>query len=504
MKPKTRLENGVRVNIADNTLASPSTDTQAKALANLSTAITLDDLKPVKPMTAPVQPPNTGATSLLGAIESSTNQFTENLKLKREAAQKPYEDIRSLFADELAGQKGEVSRTAKEYSREGGVDTIQTELDDINTQIRNEQRALTNELRRLEKNPQGLFGGALNDAMDDAERKSLQKQADLSVIQQGIQGRFDSAKAIADRAVAAQLEGQKNRLNTLQFLYSEYKDDFTKAEQREFETAQNDRERALNREEEQLKQISDLSISALENGASPATVTAMRNAKSVTEALSIGGGYIGLLARQSADRAAASADLARRKDLLELAALGDTKAMLELGIDPNAPDAEQKVKSQDEIARLDEEIIRVEAMLGNELGLQNASGAIRSPLASSFFDPMGGVAFNYTQYRDAKADFLSKANYVLTNLTTEKVTDLKNRGVAFTPMTDADIALIGRATGELEGYTIRDEGGKVVGFTSETGARDALGQVVETLSQAKEREFRKMISNTELSEIEDL
>jgi FtsZ-binding cell division protein ZapB len=402
----------------------------------------------------------------------------------------------------MGGQATPTQLQAEAYKE--NVDPLQLEVTGLNNKLTQEQHSLRRQLEALEKNPEGLFSGQLQNEMQRVERDSLKTQADISVILAAKQGMLSDAQEIADRAVKAQTEYQQKRIDLLQMNYDRNKSLFDKDEQRAFESAQADRQRALDREEEQLKEVSDLSISALENGAPTSVVTAMRNAKDVTEALSIGGGYIGLLARQAAARSAANADLSRRKELYALAALGDKVAMEELGIDPNAPDAEQRVKSQDEIVRLDEEIARVEAMLGNNLGLQTASGAIRSPLTSSFFNPVGGVVFNYAKTRDAKADFLSKANYVLTNLTTEKVTELKDRGVAFTPMTDADIALIGRATGELEGYTIRDESNKVVGFTSETGARDALGQVVTILSNAKDKEYRKMITNSELSEIDGL
>lgn len=196
-----------------------------------------------KPAKVIQPPPATGAEGLRGNIEAMGDAFTQGLTEKRAAAEKDRESSYSMLLDGLASSDTEIDLTNKAYRRD--VDPLERELVDINNDIRAEEHGLRRRLEKLDKNEQGLFGGALEDEKDRVTRESLAKQADLAVIQLARQGRFDSAKAIADRFVQAKLEKQTQRNQLLQFMYTENKDMFTLAEQREFESKQGDREREL-------------------------------------------------------------------------------------------------------------------------------------------------------------------------------------------------------------------------------------------------------------------
>lgn len=509
----------------------PLEETIAKATQMVNEPITSSDLTSPGGFTIPNVPPATQASGMMGEIASQADAFTQSQTEKRKQAEQQYKDSSNDIQSFLAQIQGKASLTNKAYDT-AGVDKAETELKNINDQIRAEQRALDNRIRSIEEAGGGLQGGAAAE-VNNVRRESLRKQADLYVIQQGVQGKYDSAKAIADRAVNAYLEQQKIESDARMFMYQENKDLFTRAEQREFEIAQADRERAYKKEEAELKTISDISLDALQNGAPTQIAAQMRQAKTLAEAMEIGGQYVGPYERMKADSVLANSALDRRLGLLKLAEAGDRDAMIELGLDPDAPDVEQTIKSQNEITRLDEEIARVTSMLSNETGLESSSGVIRSPLLSSFGVTVplatgagagigsvvpgigtvaGGVAglgtglvaggFEYAQQKDQKADFLAKANYVITNLTTEKLIDLKARGVSFTPLSNEELRQVGRSAGEISGYAITDESGKVVGFTSEKGVRDALNQVNSILTKAKDREYQKMLTSAENAEIE--
>ena len=273
-----------------------------------SPTITADSLKaPVSPfkLTTP-QVPTLG--SQLGAeIQGNQDAFTANLAQQQKTAEANLKASKDPYATFLAGLQGEQGLTDQAYSQAGGVDDVQTELNDINAQINAEVQAETRRQQALDKNPQGLFGGALEQEKARINRDSIAKQADLSVIQMAKQGRYDSAKAIADRAVSAKLEGQRILGDKLKFDYEENKDLFTKAESRTFESAYADRNRRLDAEEANLKEISDLSLQALADGAPTSIASQMRAAKTVEEAMRIGGQYVGLLDRQAKQASIANA-----------------------------------------------------------------------------------------------------------------------------------------------------------------------------------------------------
>lgn len=210
-------------------------------------------------------------------------------------------NVNGITADTLASQRqgiqdtlnnvmGETRLTADEYA--GTVDPAKAELNQINQQMNEEALAGRRRTEAVLQIP-GITKEQAQDKINEISRGNASKLADLAVVQMAKQGAYDSAKEIADRAVQAKVEDQKNKLNALMFTYTENKELFTKAEQRAFETAQADRERKLNAEEKNLQRISDLSLQALADGAPASVVTKMRNAKTEAEAISIGGQYIG-------------------------------------------------------------------------------------------------------------------------------------------------------------------------------------------------------------------
>jgi len=188
--------------------------------------------------------PTTGSAGLAGAISAGTDQFTQNLAEQANAAKDPAQKGLSDLIQNMLNSEGATALTANEYANTG-VDSSKSELKAINNRILAEQRAADNEIRLAKENPLGLSTEGVNRQIQDIQDKSVQRQADLAILQMAKQGQYDSAKEIADRAVAAKLERQKTINEALQLNYQELKDTFTKAEQRQFEVAQKDRERSL-------------------------------------------------------------------------------------------------------------------------------------------------------------------------------------------------------------------------------------------------------------------
>lgn len=229
------------------TTITPGTDAQvAEQVKNIDLGISTTALKDAAPMQVKQPNPATGAAGALGYIGASNDAFTANLQEQSKQRETQSQNSFDAYLEAVKGSEGEIALTDKAYSQ--SVDPLEAELKDINQQITAEQVSLQRQLEALDKNPGGLFGGALIDEKQRIERDSLRKQADLSVIQMAKQGRFDSAKQIADRAVAAQLEGKRNELQALQLNYERNSDLFDKSEQRTFETMLADRERTFEME----------------------------------------------------------------------------------------------------------------------------------------------------------------------------------------------------------------------------------------------------------------
>lgn len=249
-------------------------------------SVPADDLKSNGGVKVSPTPPATGAEGMSAGIEenvkSNQDQYTKNLEEQAKVKEQTMKSSSMDYVSALLGQQGETEQKTNAYA--DTVDPVQKELVDINNQINAEIQANRRKIESLKKNPNGLFGGALQDEVDRVNNESLAKQADLSVIQMAIQGRYDSAKEIADRAVAVRLEKQKNEMEARKVVYDENKALFTTAEQRAFEAAQSDRERALDEEKSYLDDVYNLAIEASKNGASQSAVTRILNSKDRAEA----------------------------------------------------------------------------------------------------------------------------------------------------------------------------------------------------------------------------
>ena len=269
------------------------------------TTITTGSMAPVTPMNLATPTPLTGADGLLGSVQSGAASFQTDLQQKTAQQQKVDElqaktdTSKKTFMQKYFGTSGEVAKTDKEYSKT--VDPIEKELDAINKEIFDEEQALRRQIEGLDKQ-QGTIEQK-NQIAYDMKKESAKYQADLYVKQLGIQGRYDSAKRIADRKIAVELEQEKRDLEILKFDYEENKELFTKEEQRQFEQAQSDRERALNAKEAKMKQFEDTRLALLKSASeqkAPLEVrTAIMNAKTAEEAIQAASIYGGdILERQ--------------------------------------------------------------------------------------------------------------------------------------------------------------------------------------------------------------
>lgn len=285
-QPGTLLPNETIIGTRTNTPSSFTAGTQATITPQ---GITPTQLANIPNKTTPVQ------ATLLGAdlATNQANQTAQQIVPGLSEAEKARTQSLQALIEQITGQKTQTQLQAENY---GAVDTAQQELNDINNQILTEQNAQRRREEALASTGD-LTAEQAQQKINETKRQSISKQADLSIIQMAKQNNYATAKEIADRKVQAQIESDKLKLDTLQFIYNENKELFNKKEQRQFEVAQAERERLLNKQEKELTQINDLALNALQNGASTSIVQKMQQAKTIAEATKIGGQFVGKLDR---------------------------------------------------------------------------------------------------------------------------------------------------------------------------------------------------------------
>lgn len=269
---------------------------------SVPTTINSNNLKDSSPFSLTPTAPTTGAAGLAGVTETRSKSVAEELAsgntlatgdLAKRAVTAEQDKNQSLnsYLDFALNRQGKTQLTDNAY-KTSGVDQAEADLKDINQRILEEQVSRRRQLEEADKNPNGMLKGALDAYKSNIERESLAREADLSVIQLGRLGKYDSAKAVADRSVSVQLEKDQAKLDALKINYEDNKDLFSKAEQRAFESAQSDRQAQLETRKTELTTIKDFALKAMEQGADTNTVLSMLAAPDLKSALAVGGSYV--------------------------------------------------------------------------------------------------------------------------------------------------------------------------------------------------------------------
>ena len=273
--------------------------------AGLPTTITSESLTSQTPFNLSPQTTGTSATGLGEEMTSRSSadvatadandalvRQTNKEYLDRQAGEKK---SAGFLSDFLGTRKGEIALTDEAYT--GGVDTDSADLKEINNRILAVDNRYRKEIEALQNNPQGKYRENLQADINTLQRQASSEKADLYIEQLAKQGKYDSAKQIADRKVAMLLENDRITLDKLQFDYENNKELFTKAEQRQFELAQADRNRALDSKRETAKLFEttkiDLMKSANEQNAPQSVKDAINRSKTIDEAINAAGQYGG-------------------------------------------------------------------------------------------------------------------------------------------------------------------------------------------------------------------
>jgi len=513
----------------------PPIQTEKQKQAALRAARTLDinpdklvfDLDTLRSTTRTldvVPPSDVGSADAFQAeIEDAakqTDSFLASLEKQQQQAQAQEKQASRQLVDELLGSTTP-TQAADTALKQTGADRLSQELARLNQQILLEQNKTRRQLEALAQNPQGLFQGALLDEMERTKRESLKKQADLAIIQMGLQGRLDAARSIAQRAVDIQMERERKKLEAAKLTFERNKGLFDRADQRLFSAKLQERERRFAQQERNAKEISDISLAALEQGAPSDVILRIRSAKSPAQAQRIAAEFTApIIQKQRAleeeqkraqlelqqrrleleDRRVA---LAEREALLRRAEKGDKNAIRELGYDPNNLNGGIEAAQKYEIERekIQSIIDATKDILKNQEGLKLATGAFQAPLASSLVKsiPAGaalgagagtvvpgvgtllgaalgagaglatGLTVNYAQAKNAQMDALSKASFIINSRTFQEIHDLRAQGVTFGNMTEGERIAAGRAAEVLASAADVDESGSVIGFRASEG-----------------------------------
>lgn len=444
-------------------------------------------------------------------VTQSEDAFNQKLASDKATAEATKTGSFKTYLDQLNASKGINTMANEAYSAPGGVDTITPELNDINDQIRREQRSLDLAKRNITEKGGGLASGALAE-QQNLERVSLQKQADLSIIQMAVQGRYDSAKAIADRAVSAQFEEQQKKIDIAKFDYTENKDLFTKAEQREYDSLFQDRQNQIAEAKQNKQDMYELGVQASADGAPSSVVQNMFNAKTREEALAIGGSYIGALDRAAkqasinASNASAANSMRRQTEIVDVNGVktlidsqtGETISTI--SGDGSTSDAFANALASNDIENVSS--ILTNSAIGSAVGPSSLArtspgiwgatkrffsgalaGGATGGAVGSLFGGIGAIPGaiigaigtgvvnasrgSMDQLSGDRQNFVGTVENMRSELTKDKLAQAKGEGVTFGALSDGERSLIANAATKIGNWAITEDGtinSKVTGY----------------------------------------
>lgn len=441
-----------------------------------NSTITSSSMIDEKPIVLPETKPSTTSN---GVIETVTTGNTLD-KAKTAEETKRANEIKKLNAEQagystdlknILGEQATIGERKSQLLTDYKIPELRQQSDEITNQIEAKQLALRRQVEELQKNPQGLFGGGLQQEVDRINREGARELADLSIIQNARNRNLLTAESLVNQKIQLETEDLKTRADTLKFFYTENKDSLTKAEQRQFETLTKQADREYNETLAQKKELesfrSKYRDTAVSLGKGNDVLTAIQNAKSQDEIAQIASknGVISL------------DDKIKRATLAEKNKPDTTKGKLVKigGKDyiqnadgtyslPKLPTGD--VNNNINLAYKDK-INQIEGLIGDR-GLYGAVGP----------NPLARTSLDFDVFTGVRGDFIANVTQITNQATIDNLVNIKKAGGAFGALSEKELSLLEAAASKIRSWEVKDDKGNVVGYkTTEKSFKDELNKL---------------------------
>jgi hypothetical protein len=353
----------------------------------------------------PPQPTQPVATRM--EIETTLGMAQQRLnELKQQQArelprQQVQGEISNLLNRDIVGEREALRAQAGIVEKEERARNIYNDME-----IR--KREFEKEIRELQQNERGQGRSALNAEINDLQERAQRELADRAIQYNVALGDFQAAERIVNAQIEDIRETSQNKLNALQFTFNMLQNDMSESEKLQAQTRiEEERTKAANQEwvlrttyQNQL----DTQRMGINAGLSQGSLTYDPTTNS----------FVDNRPQQQAQQQAVA--------------------------------MEQNIATANSLTEM---ISRADALLSNNTGLRLSSGVNKQPLTP------------WTA--NQKNNFLADANFIIENLTFDKLAEMKARGVTFGALSDSELKKIGDASNVLSSMA-RRENGRLVGF----------------------------------------
>jgi len=212
--------------------------TAPKLNTTVDTTFDAGNLSKTKPLVVPPPVNDTTASSNLGVTAGiqnaqATSDITTAAKTVADTTSQTKDTGTSSAIDKiksLIGLQAEKPQFTANLQAEQDITGKTQAVNDINKNITLTTQSYDNQIKELRKNPQGLFGGALESKINDLTRKKNEDIANLSITKSVALGDLNTANSIIEQKVATKFEPIDNQIKSYEQLFNLMQNDLTEKE----------------------------------------------------------------------------------------------------------------------------------------------------------------------------------------------------------------------------------------------------------------------------------
>lgn len=429
-------------------------------------------------------PPIPKGTDYTGQIDS----YIQNLLGQTSPEEQTQTDLQQRILD-VAGMLDSRTERQRQLEEQAGLTAQKQELQSVVNQL----QALQKEALAIPIQIQEEFAGrgATRAGVEPIQtgrlRQNAIKSLGLSAIGQTLQGNISLAESTIQKALDAEFEPQEIKLRALERLYTFNKDALERADKKRADALNftlKERDRILEEQKADKKEVYDIGFLARQNGADTETVSRIIGSENREEALTLAGDYLrDPIAKEQLEQIKLNNILTKEK----IASEKQKQYYLELygGMTPSEYENYIKDK-QKEASKLTEEKDKAKFQYDNALeqktvleGLLNHKGMTKAVgvYGLSRFTP-------FSIDKSAVAEFTGNVVNIIDQLTLNKLIEAKDQGATFGALSNEELRLIANAATPINNWKKERSDGSIYFEISETAFKAQLNKLINTYNDS--------------------
>lgn len=377
---------------------------------------------------------------------------------------------------------GQRSARRGELETAAGIPVLNTQLNELNTLIRNTQAEAFAATQKSEDRLAPMF--AITGEQAQIERQRAVKVYGWAAAAEAIQGNIALAQDNVQRALDAEFGPLEKEIENKKFLLELNMDNFNTEEKRraDLRAEQLDTERAeLANRRADKEAANSVMLIAAQYGAPTNVLSSLAAAPDMASAISLAEQYL------QDPQAQIQLEIAKLDLLLKSQAYAAGLS----GSQPGADPAVDTVEAQQTIDNQQEKITHLNSIISHP-GLNSSVG------------PIKGTRIALTDQFGAKDDFLAAVDQLISKDFLDTLINVKGQGATFGALTDREGAAIRSAASKLEHWAVRDKDtGKIKYFdVSESRFIAEVNRIKTSALKIQEAALKSLVTPADMLAIE--